>query len=238
MLQEYAKDTLAGLPFYTCLSDDDKAMLCEHSTIREYGRDSHIFRYGKTQDHFYLICSGWVKIYCETLAGEEAIVDLLTAGNMLGEQAIFSDTAMFSAEAVCNGTILLEMPVDVIRAHIQRTSSFVSCILSGMVHHTSTLRCQIKQLDADQASERVALFLMKLYKLKRKETFTLPFKKALLANYLGMKPETLSRALAVLKSRGVSVDKDKIQIFDPLRFSTYCSQLDMAEGRPLESLAA
>ncbi|MCB2081605.1 MAG: Crp/Fnr family transcriptional regulator [Rickettsiales bacterium] len=232
------KESLANLPFYVCLSEEDKKMLCQHSMIREYDKNAHIFRYGKPTDHFYLICSGWVKIYCETVSGDEAIVDLLTTGNMVGEQAIFSSTAMFSAQAVCSGTILLEMPVGVIRERLEQTSSFISCLLSTMVNQTYALRHQIKQLDADQASERVALFLRKLYKLKRREEFTLPFKKALLANYLGMKPETLSRALSALKNHGVCVDKNRIMIFDTPRFESYCTQLDTSELRLTESLAA
>lgn len=46
-----------------------------------------------------------------------------------------------------------------------------------------------------------------------------PFEKALIANRLGMKPESLSRALGKLKPCGVNVDRDNVTIDDPRKLA-------------------
>ncbi len=52
--------------------------------------------------------------------------------------------------------------------------------------------------------------------------FTLPFKKQIIANYLGMTPETFSRTLKQMKTIGVSVDDDVIRMKDAFALCHFC----------------
>ncbi|MCZ7594171.1 MAG: helix-turn-helix domain-containing protein [Hyphomicrobium sp.] len=49
----------------------------------------------------------------------------------------------------------------------------------------------------------------------------LPFEKSLLANRLGMKPESFSRALRRLRSYGVTVERETVKIADVARLLGY-----------------
>ena len=49
----------------------------------------------------------------------------------------------------------------------------------------------------------------------------LPFEKSLLANRLGMKPESFSRALARLRAHGVTVDREIVKIDDVGRLVSF-----------------
>jgi hypothetical protein len=49
----------------------------------------------------------------------------------------------------------------------------------------------------------------------------LPFEKGLLANRLGMKPESFSRALVQLRSRGVTVERGTVRIADMNRLLAF-----------------
>ena len=48
-----------------------------------------------------------------------------------------------------------------------------------------------------------------------------PFEKNLLANRLGMKPESFSRALAKLKPFGVTVDRETVVVADPAKLQNF-----------------
>jgi hypothetical protein len=50
----------------------------------------------------------------------------------------------------------------------------------------------------------------------------LPYDKTLVAARLGMKPESLSRALAKLKSFGVVTKGNKVELTDIERLRNYC----------------
>ena len=54
----------------------------------------------------------------------------------------------------------------------------------------------------------------------------LPYEKALIANRLGMKPESLSRALTRLRPIGVTVDRDHVLINDISRLTEYVEHGD------------
>jgi hypothetical protein len=45
-------------------------------------------------------------------------------------------------------------------------------------------------------------------------TIELPYEKALIASRLGMKPESLSRAIGKLRPLGVTVDRERVSIVD------------------------
>jgi CRP-like cAMP-binding protein len=56
-------------------------------------------------------------------------------------------------------------------------------------------------------------FIVNLAGIQRgKAAVSLPYEKHLIANYLGMTPESFSRAMAMLKDIGVSVDNERIHV--------------------------
>jgi len=72
---------------------------------------------------------------------------------------------------------------------------------------------QIEQMNRMSAPQRLADFLVQLHPRSDGPcTIELPFEKSLIANRLGMKPESLSRALAKLRPFGVSVLRDAVTI--------------------------
>ncbi len=65
------------------------------------------------------------------------------------------------------------------------------------------------------APQRIAAFIIGLDpRSDGPAEMALPFEKSLLANRLGMKPESFSRALARLRPYGVTIEKETITISD------------------------
>ena len=84
------------------------------------------------------------------------------------------------------------------------------------------------------ADQRLAAYLVRLLKAHGgAPEVTLPLRKHVIASFLGMKPESLSRAFAGLHALGVSVDGDRITITDPEaleRFANIDTKLDGADA--------
>jgi CRP-like cAMP-binding protein len=88
-------------------------------------------------------------------------------------------------------------------------------MLASASCHLKALVEQIEKIKLLSAPQRTADFLVELSSVSAGAvTIDLPYEKALIANRLGMKPESLSRALAKLRPLGVSVDRERVTIAD------------------------
>ena len=68
---------------------------------------------------------------------------------------------------------------------------------------------------------------------RRPVTIALPYEKALIANRLGMTPESFSRALARLRDLGVAVEREAVTVQDMARLAAFVEQSrDISEIQP------
>lgn len=171
----------------------------------------------------YVIDSGWVKLFRETLNGDEAIFDVLTTGHLLGcfdgspsgrhrdSAAALTDVKLYvMSSALLAGHIrgCPELALNIIR--IKGAMSF---------HHSMDLEHERLQ----SAPQRLGCFLLRFCEGKpidRPVHFNMPIDKGVIATRLGMKAETLSRALASLKQEvGLVVQGSAITIPQPQRLA-------------------
>ena len=88
-------------------------------------------------------------------------------------------------------------------------------MLASASYQLKMLVEQIEQIKVRSAPQRIADFLIRVTPAREGSAVVeLPFEKSLLANRLGMKPESFSRALRRLRSYGVTVDREIVKIAD------------------------
>jgi CRP-like cAMP-binding protein len=81
---------------------------------------------------------------------------------------------------------------------------------------------QIEQIKVRSAPQRIAEFIIHLAESQEgRVVVELPFEKLLIANRLGMKPESFSRALVRLRSQGVRVQRDLVEVADMARLAAF-----------------
>lgn len=119
-----------------------------------------------------------------------------------------------SAEVVTDSR-LLRVDGRVLRRRIMEQPELALSMLASASYHLKALVEQIEHIKLLSAPQRLADFLVRLASAREGgATIELPYEKALIANRLGMKPESLSRALAKLRPLGVSVDREQVSIVD------------------------
>ena len=110
---------------------------------------------------------------------------------------------------------LLRIDGEVLRQRIHEQPDLAFSMLASSSYHLKFLVEQIEQIKLMSGPQRLGDFLLKLcVKPQGSETIELPYEKSLIANRLGMKPESLSRALSKLKPLGVNVDRETVFISD------------------------
>jgi CRP-like cAMP-binding protein len=174
-----------------------------------------LFRQGDPATAFFIVIDGWVKLYRITVAGEEAVIHILTKGDSFAEAVAFTGARFpASAEAVSSARIA-RIPADHVVRCIRESTDIALAMIASTSLHLRHLVQQVEQLKAQSGVQRVAEFLVSLAPVERGACeIALPYDKVLIASRLGLKPESLSRAFAKLKSLGISVHASHVAIND------------------------
>jgi len=183
--------------------------------IQRYHRGSTIFLQGEEVRSVFIVLEGWVKLFRTTQNGAEAVVGVLTSGGCFGEAMVLRHAhAPVAAEAVTDAR-LLHIKGAVIERKMRDEPDLMFAMLSSAYSHMRGLIGQIEQLKAKSGAQRLATFLLDLCPSCAEAcTVTLPYEKVLIAGRLGLKPESLSRAFARLRSVGVKVNHGNAAIAD------------------------
>ncbi|MCB2081764.1 MAG: Crp/Fnr family transcriptional regulator [Rickettsiales bacterium] len=180
----------------------------EQCQQRRYAKGTVLFLQEDEADWCYLIINGWVKLYRETLDGDEAVVDALTSGLMFGETAIFENGKYpYAAEVVEDATLLL-LPIRLLAEQVKQDNQLAFNMLKIMSRFQRQQDKEIEHRTLQNAPQRIGCFLLRLCRAGAEGEIRLhlPYDKTLIASRLGMQPETFSRALGRLKNEtGIKV---------------------------------
>jgi CRP-like cAMP-binding protein len=176
------------------------------------------------------VLEGFVKLFCGNVDGEEAVLQIIGSGRGIIETSVLLDAPFPTGAKVVESAKILSIPSSIVRECIKNNGNLANNMLSTVANSSKELLNQLSQLSLKTVQERVGWFLLNLSLENERaatsrvsSSFELPYDKALIASYLGMKPETLSRALQSLKEEGsVSVERDTVKLSEKTSLCKYC----------------
>jgi CRP/FNR family transcriptional regulator, dissimilatory nitrate respiration regulator len=189
---------------------------------RSYEKGAMIFHQGEMASAFFLVLDGWVKVYRTTPDGLEVVLHVLRRGETFAESAIFGGGRYPTSAETVSAARLLRIDGDAFKAQICDRPELALSMLASASHQLDRLTEQIEQIKVRSAPQRIAAFLIRLTPVRKGPAeLELPFEKALIANRLGMKPESFSRALGKLKAQGIAVARETVRIADVARLLAF-----------------
>jgi CRP-like cAMP-binding protein len=194
--------------------DTVKHIIAPASTLMLKAREC-LFRQGDPATAFFITIDGWVKLYRNTVSGEETVIHTLTKGDSFAEAVAFGGTSYpATAEAVSDARVV-RIPADHIVRCIHESPDIALAMIASTSQHLHHLVQQVEQLKAQSGVQRVAEFLVSLAPVEHGScVIALPYDKVLIAGRLGLKPESLSRTFAKLRSIGVVVQASQVAVSD------------------------
>jgi CRP-like cAMP-binding protein len=175
-----------------------------------------LFREGTAADCFYVVLSGYVRLYRIGSDGKEADTGVFGPGDVFGQCAMFlNDRHTFNAQAA-EPVTLARFDFGRVRQIMREEPEFALALMNIMARHLNDARANVANDRLRTAPQRVANYLLELANANGDgaPTFRLPFQKSLLAGKLGLAPEALSRAFSQLRNSGVSIRGRVIHISD------------------------
>ena len=205
-------------------------MVLSMSSWRKYDRGKTIFLQDETAQAIHIVIDGWVKLYRIAPNGGEAVVNVFAKGESFGEAVAFKGRPYpVSAEAVTSCEVMRIPSVALVEA-MRREPEIAVSVIASTFAHLHSLVSQLEQLKAQTGPQRVAEFLLELCEQDHGSCIvTLPYDKVLIAGKLGMKPESLSRSFARLKTVGVHIKRNHAAIDDIDRLRNF------SEDEPAEA---
>ncbi len=196
------KAILRNTNLFQGLDENSLSALSESAFISSHGKGKILFISDESARNLYVVLSGWVKLFRETLDGAQAIVDILNDGHVFAETTLFENhTYPYSAEII-EPTELLSIPLSVVESDLLKNPALTLCFLKHISRTRHAQSMEIEHQTLQNASQRIGCFLLRLVGHQQTGAITLhlPYDKTLLAARLAMQPETFSRALNKLRT--------------------------------------
>lgn len=187
-----------------------------------------LYYQGEIPRSAYIVRSGLIKVYSITTTGEERVVALHAAGDLLPIPWLFGETSntLFYYETVADCE-LLSISRDTLLDTLQRQPALKDKIFKYLINKYTGLMLRVTALEQSRAAEKIGFTLYYLLFHYGKETapgkYTIEMKltQPMIANLVGLARETTAINLNSLKRRGIvnyqnytyTVDKSKLERF-------------------------
>lgn len=174
-----------------------------------------LFWEGEKINHIYQIQSGYMKMNKLSENGDERIIGLLREGDYVALLALLQGKKEYIANATALSNIVVKVmdKDDVLEAY-QRNDLFKDHCLSCAVMRSNLFQSQIVNSATSNTDEKILNVLKTLSESYGKRSnneirIELPFSKTVLANFIGIQRETLSRHLSSMqKERILRIEKN------------------------------
>jgi CRP-like cAMP-binding protein len=204
----------------TLFSEYSQAELQEVAGLcrqRFLSRGEVLFVQGDACSAFFLLCSGYIKLYAGRDRRHSKIVEVIEPGETFAEAALFSGQGYpVTAEAIDDSELVAVEGFAFFR-FVQQHPHLSWKMLATLSRRAHQLVKQLEALTLLNAEQRVCAYLLEHSDSTAPECMVrhIPPRRADLAGILGLSAETLCRVLSKLKRQGLIEARDsRIVVLD------------------------
>lgn len=167
-------------------------------------QDNTLFKQGDSLENIYAVCSGTYKLTLQNQFGEEKVIGFRFPGELIGDDALHPKTYSHNAIALGDSTVC-RVNVAQLMAYTQAVPDLQLSLVELLTRQSYVSQQQFESLISKKSAESlVAAFLLNIAKRQSKGSAMLSVLKLTMsrdniANFLGLRRETLSRIFAKLQ---------------------------------------
>lgn len=213
------------------LSKESLETIIEQASLHNFAANEILVAQGDIPNYVYFIVDGRGRTFRSNIDGDETTVRMLEVGETCMDAVIFmGGPSPIGVQTVVPSTVML-IPANFVKKFVLEDPTFAQNMLKIVTYHYKNAIHQIDAMAIKSPVQRVGYFFLKkhLDAGSNDLEFTLPFKKSMIANHLGITPETFSRSLAQLKKMGLEIQGDQIRMLDAFSLCHFCD-LDTAQN--------
>lgn len=170
-----------------------------NSTAKALSARQTLYFEGDSRSALYLVEQGCLKLYRTLIDGQRQVVGFARAGDILGLES--SEEYLNSAEAVTPVRVTA-IPMTQVAALCRRDADFAESLLEHVGRQLAAAQSQIATIGVQNADQRVANFLLSMADEDENGEIDLPMRRGDIAEFLGLRIETVSRKFSEFQRRG------------------------------------
>jgi len=183
-------------------------MLENRGRVENCGRDELIFLEGEKGDRFFFLIEGLVRIYKTADNDREVVLRHIRPGEMFGEVILF-DSEVYPVNAVAQRDSVIFSLKRSAFMELFGDELFMKYFVANLFKKMRYLTERVAFLNAYDVEERFFLFIEDHYGISPE--IEVDLSKAEIAEAIGTIPETISRMITRLRTRGVVMwDKNRL----------------------------
>lgn len=202
------------VPLFNHLDIENQRLINQVAVHKTFEKGEQIMVPGGAES-LAIVARGAMKVYQLSVNGKEQLLRVVEPGGYEGENTIFGaiNENLF-VEALQKSEICMINKQDFQNLLVSFPQLSLK-LLSLTASKITSLEQQSQFLMMERIEERLATYLVDLYKVSNNKQLTLPMKKKELAAFLGTTPETLSRKLKFLSDEGyLKMNRNQIELLD------------------------
>lgn len=226
------------LPLFRDMLAGNFEALMEKSYAQNFPSGLELVRQGDPADFLHIVLQGSVELYAQWSDRECTMAVVRPVTTFILAACIRDAPYLMSARTLERSRLIL-VPSSDLRSIFRRDPEFAMSVINELAAGYRTMVRHAKGLKLRSSRERVASYLLRQSRLAGNvPAFFLPVEKRLLASYLGMTPENLSRTLRVLEGDGVKIDGMRVIITDRTKLTALAKPDLLIDGPDPEHSSA
>ncbi len=223
------RDLIRRVPLFGDLADETLQAVVGEGAVFSYPRNTVLFHQGDMPECLHIVLDGEIGLIAEG-AGEETVVEILKPGELFIAAAVLTDRPYLMGAKVLKPARLLLLGAEQFRRSLREQPDLAIAMLAAMSRHFRMMVREVKRLKLKSSAQRLGVYLLGLTEQTAgRVVMRLPHAKSLIAQRIGIRPETLSRHFATLQDVGVWVRGSEVEIMDLARLAHFCRDEDEVE---------
>lgn len=218
------------LPLFRDMMQANFESLMQGAYAQSFPAGLELMRQGDPADFLHVVMEGAVDLFAHWGGRECTMAVVRPVGTFILAACIRDAPYLMSARTLERSRIVL-VPASDLRAVFRRDPEFAVSVIHELAGCYRSVIRHAKGLKLRTSRERIAAYLLRQSaQAGHVASFTLPVEKRLLASYLGMTAENLSRALKTLEADGVKLDGMRVIITDRTKLTALARPDRLIDG--------
>ncbi|HEY9057277.1 MAG TPA: helix-turn-helix domain-containing protein [Aurantimonas sp.] len=213
-MRETVLPAVRSLPLFRSMADENFLVLTRGAYDQTFPPQIQLIDEGASADFLHIVVEGSIELFA-SWQGRETTLAVVRPLSTFILAACMQDAPYLMSARTLEKTRLILVPSSDVRTIFRTDCEFALATIAelsagyrGMVRHAKGLKLR-------SARERLAAYLLRQAEDGGdRASFVLPMEKRVLASFLGMTPESLSRAMKSLQADGAVVDGQRVIITD------------------------
>jgi CRP/FNR family transcriptional activator FtrB len=225
------------LPLFRNMLQTSFAGLMQAAYAQRFPSGVELIRQGERADFLHVVVEGSVELSATWQGRTTTMAVVQPIGTFILAACVRDLPYLMSARTLHPSRLLL-IPASDLRAIFRSDPEFAVSIVGELAGAFRSMARHAKNLKLRTSRERIACYLLKQSQLAGgADRFVLQVEKRLVASYLGMTPENLSRGLRGLEADGVSLQGQTVTITDRARLMAACPPDILIDGPDAEPIS-